>query len=298
MTAARPICVAVLAHNEERRIEACLRSLPLGDARVAIHVVVNGSTDRTATIARAIAGEADNLSVHEYAVAGKAHSWNRFLFDWLDAFYEVHVFVDGDAVVVPGSIDALAASLRSNCQANAASALPMNGRRVKYYQQEMRLDHGLFGDLYALRGRFLEEMKVQGIRLPDDLVGDDGLICAMAKTDLKNESNWRDARVVVCETAGFLCEPVSLFRPEGWRMQYRRMISYSIRHFQNAIIGPIMRTQGPRGLPQLLSPLYADAMSGMCPRVSFPAIWFDHQALRRMRQQEKPDGAEQVPAPR
>ncbi len=40
--------IAVMAHNEERRIARCLASLPLGDPLVAVHAVVNGSRDRTA----------------------------------------------------------------------------------------------------------------------------------------------------------------------------------------------------------------------------------------------------------
>jgi glycosyltransferase involved in cell wall biosynthesis len=285
VNAPAPICVIVLAHDEERRIETCLRSLPLGDPAVAIHVVVNGSTDHTEKIARRIAAETTNVAVHSYLEGGKSRSWNAFLFDRLDAFHEVHVFVDGDAEVVPGSIEALAALLRSDAKANAASALPMNGRKVERYQQAMRREHGLFGDLYALRGNFLERMKAQAIRLPDDLVGDDGLICALAKADLNDESHWDSARVLVCETAGFLCEPFSFWQPTTWRMQYRRMINYSVRHFQNLMITAIMRDAGPNGLPRKLSAIYATMLPDMRPRASLLTLWFDRQALKWMRRQ-------------
>ena len=53
--------VAVLAHNEERRIARCLASLPLGDPSIDVHVGVNGSRDRTAQIARGF----DWVTVHE-----------------------------------------------------------------------------------------------------------------------------------------------------------------------------------------------------------------------------------------
>ncbi len=61
-----------MAHNEEARIAKCLNSLPLGNPDVVIHVVVNGSTDRTAEIARALAAGTDNIVVHEYAEGGKS----------------------------------------------------------------------------------------------------------------------------------------------------------------------------------------------------------------------------------
>lgn len=277
-----PICVTVLAHNEEARIAACLASLPLSDPAVAIHVIVNGSTDDTAMIAEAVAARADNIRVHVYPQGGKARSWNRFLFDDLDAFHRFHIFVDGDAEVLPGSVAALAAILEANPMANAAAGLPMNGRRVATYQQQMRREHGLFGDLYALRGSFLARMKAAAIRLPDDVIGDDGLICAMAKTDLADESHWDDTRVAVCESAGFLCAPVRLASPASWRMQYRRMINYSVRHFQNRMISAIMRETGPAGLPRLLAERYPHALPGMAPRADLRFVWFDRIALRRM----------------
>jgi hypothetical protein len=277
-----PVCVAVLAHNEASRIATCLKSLPLGDAGFAIHVLINGSTDATAAIARQVAASAGNVTVHDYVEGGKARSWNRFLFDDLAAFHDVHLFVDGDAEVVAGSVQALVAELARNPAANAAAGLPMNGRKMAHYQQAMRADHGLFGDLYALRGDFLARMKALAIRLPEDLVGDDGLICAMAKTDLGDESQLQHARVVVCGDAGFLCAPVSLMSPSSWRMQYRRMISYSVRHFQNLIISEIMRANGPAALPRRLAQLYADQLPNMKPRPDARLWLFDRIALRLM----------------
>ena len=274
MTAAAPICIAVLAHQEEARIAFCLNSLPLGDDGVVIHVIVNGSSDRTATIARDIAGHHTNVTVHEFVDGGKSLSWNRFMFDTLAGFHPVHVFV--------GSIASLALALTSDPRANAVSALPLNGRKVEHYRQAMRREHGLFGDLYALRGDFLARMKAKNIRLPEDLVGDDGLLAAMAKTDLENEDNWDDSRVVVCEDAGFLCEPVRLADPLSWRLQYRRMINYSVRHWQNRMISEIMRSAGPKGLPKQLLELYPVELPDCNPRASFPEILFDRLALRRM----------------
>lgn len=275
------ICLAVLAHNEERRIAACLASLLSQAGEATIHVLVNGASDRTAEIARAI--PAANLQVHEFAEGGKARTWNRFVFDRLDAFADVHVFVDGDAEVAPGSIAALAAALAGDDHASLASALPLNGRGAERYRDRMRAEHGVFGDLYAVKGTFLARMKAAGIRLPDDLVGDDGLVAAMAKTDLANEDRWDDARVTVCEGAGFLCEPVQAFRFRTIRMQYRRMISYSVRHFQNRIISRIMRGEGPSGLPRRLAAIYGDHRDLLVPRRSFPLRHFDRRALSRMR---------------
>lgn len=277
------IVIAVFAHNEAGRIAMCIESLPLGQAGIAIHVIVNGSSDASAAIARSYADAHPNLHVHDWPERGKARSWNRFVFEVLDDFAPVHVFVDGDAQVLPGSIAALVETLTRDRQAQAASALPMNGRLGRVYRRAMALEHGLFGDLYALRGAFLARMKETGTRLPEDLVGDDGLLAALAKCDLGKEESWDDARVAVCAEAGFLCEPVRLARPASWLMQIRRMGSYSRRHFQNLMISTIMERHGPAGLPSNLASIYSRHLPAMRPRYHPALWWFDRQALQRMR---------------
>lgn len=271
------ICVIVLAHNEERRIAACLDSLPIGQDGLAVHVVVNGSSDRTAEIARGHLG----VTVHDWEQGGKSRSWNRIMLETPGIEADAYVFVDGDAEVVPGSIEALHRALAAP-GVNAASGLPTNGRKFQEYRSSMIRDHGLFGDLYALSGDFVERLRASGLRLPGDLIGDDGLIGALAKTDLGHEREWRNDRVEPVETAGFVCEPVSL-NLASLQMQAKRMRNYSTRHFQNRIITAIMRSQGPSGLPARLADLYPQYLPGFRPRLDPRYYWFDRQALAQMR---------------
>lgn len=276
MSDSLPVAIAVMAHNEEQRIARCLESLPLGEAGYDIHVVVNGTTDRTAQIARGFAG----VTVHDWEQGGKSRSWNRFVFDTPVPSARHFVFVDGDAQVQSGSISALVKRLNEG-GVNAASAFPGNGRRVEAYREEMRREHGLFGDLYALHGNFVARMREADIRLPDDLIGDDGLLCALAKTDLGNEDDWQDARVATVESAAFLCDPVRL-TPTDLLLQARRMRNYSLRHFQNRIVSDIMRGPGPTALPDRLASLYAHYLAQFRPRLDPRLWWFDRQALAAM----------------
>jgi glycosyltransferase involved in cell wall biosynthesis len=285
MEAAVKIVVAVLAHNEERRIGACLASLPLDDPAVAIHVVVNGSTDRTVAIAREL-GQGQGrgrIAVHDWPEGGKARSWNRFLFDTPGVEGDVFVFVDGDAEVTPGSVVALAAALAADPAVKATAGMPQNGRRAAQYRAEMTASRGLFGDLYALSGNFVVRLRASGIRLPADLIGDDSLIGALAKTDLADERDWRDERIEPCPGAGFLCQPASLTSPRSWHIQYRRMINYSARHFQNGIVSAVMRGEGPAALPARMADLYPLWLGQFRPRRHPVWWWFDRRALARMR---------------
>ncbi len=276
-------CVAVLAHNEERRIATCLRSLRDQVEDAEVHVLVNGSRDRTAEVARSCATDFAALTVHDWPEGGKARSWNRFVFDTVGTGYDCYVFVDGDAEVRAGSLPAMRRLHAGRPGTNAVAGLPLNGRNRAVYQQAMREERGFFGDLYLLDARLVRRMRDSGLRLPDDVIGDDGLLGVLARTDLQAEDAWDRERVAVCEDAGFYAETVSPARPDLLSMQHKRMTTYSVRHFQNSIIAEIMRRDGPAGLPRRMASLYPDYLPRFRPRRRFPEWYFDRLALRRMR---------------
>ena len=65
-------------------------------------------------------------------------------------------------------------------------------------------------------------------------------------------------------------------------MQYKRLINYSVRHFQNIIISSIMRGPGPQALPPRLAVLYGEWLPRLRARPGLVQGWFDARALRRM----------------
>jgi len=276
------VAVAIFAHQEERRIGRCLASLPLDRPDTIFHVLVNGTTDATAERAREAAGGRANVIVHDIAQGGKSRTWNHAVHDLLTGRESAVIFMDGDSEFIPGSIDALVADLAAHPAANAVAGLPMNGRMAAVYQAGLRAEGGLFGDLYALSGRFVAAIRDRGLRLPEDLIGDDGLVASLAHTDLQADSHWVHNRVLACDGAGFLCEQVSLLRPASWVMQYRRLTSYSVRFFQNRILSDIMTREGPAGLPARLATLYGEWLPRWRPRPGLTG-WFDRKALARMR---------------
>ncbi|WP_022682201.1 glycosyltransferase [Sphingobium bisphenolivorans] len=278
------VAVGIFAHQEERRIAACLASLPLDRPGTLFHVLVNGSKDATAERAREAAGGRANVLVHDLPSGGKSRTWNRFIHELLTGEEEAVICLDGDAQIRAGSIDALAKTLTDGPRLNAAAGMPLNGRSAAAYRESLRHDRGLFGDLYALSGFFVRSIRQQELRLPEDLIGDDGLVAAWAHTNLGPDAAWDRDRIMPCEAAGFLCEPVSLLHPATIRMQYCRLINYSVRFFQNRIISDIMAREGPQGLPVRLSSLYPQWLPRFRPR-ALPTGWFDRKALARMRGQ-------------
>ncbi|MFC3441044.1 glycosyltransferase family A protein [Sphingobium rhizovicinum] len=276
------LTVAIFAHQEERRIGLCLASLPLDRPDTLFHVLVNGTTDATVERAKAAAGARPHVIVHDIAQGGKSRTWNHAVHHLLTGAEDAVVFMDGDAEITPGSFDALVADLAAHPDANASAGMPMNGRMAQVYRDGLKAEGGLFGDLYALSGRFVAAIRARGLRLPDDLIGDDGLVAAWAHTDLKDDSHWVHDRVRHCDGAGFLAEQVSIARPSTWAMQYKRLINYSVRFFQNRIVSDIMTREGPSGLPARLASLYADWLPRWRPRPGLTG-WFDRKALQRMR---------------
>lgn len=276
------LAVAIFAHQEERRIGACLASLPLDRPDTIFHILVNGTTDATVERARAAAGGRAHVIIHDIVQGGKSRTWNHMVHSLLTGGEDTVIFMDGDAQIAPGSFDALVADLAAHPHANAAAGMPMNGRMAQAYRDGLRAEGGLFGDLYALSGPFVAAIRARGLRLPDDLIGDDGLVAAWAHTGLQSDSDWVHDRVLACEGAGFLAEQVSLARPSTWVMQYKRLTNYSVRFFQNRIVSDIMTREGPDGLPARLASLYPLWLPRFRPRPG-PTGWFDRKALARMR---------------
>jgi glycosyltransferase involved in cell wall biosynthesis len=272
--------VVIFAHNEERRIAGCINSLPLTSDTFEFHLLVNGTTDQTAAIARGLTGHFSHFHIHDLPEGGKARTWNHFVDHLFDEAAPAVLFVDGDAEVVPGALEAMVETLAANPQANGVNALPLAGRKQDAYREQMLEDHGLFGALYGLGGAFLNRLKASGIRLPLDLIGDDGLIAALAKTSLQDESHWDKTRIANCPAARFRFEVADWRVPATWGQQWRRMVNYSVRRYQNMIISNIMRGPGPAGLPATMRETYAAHMHLFDIRAAHAP--FDWLAKRRI----------------
>jgi glycosyltransferase involved in cell wall biosynthesis len=274
------VLVAIFAHNEERRIAGCINSLPVESDSFAFHLLVNGTTDRTVEIARSLTAKYANFHIHDLPLGGKARTWNHFVDTLFVNTVPACLFVDGDAVVMPGALEAMIATLAASPHANGVNAMPVTGRNQAAYRQTIIDDHGIFGALYGLSGPFLARLKASGIRLPHDLIGDDGLIGALAKTDLQAEAQWQKERIANCPTAEFAFEETDWRVPTTWGLQFHRLVNYSVRRYQNQIISDIMRHPGPAALPATMAETYAAHWPSFQIRLKYAL--FDWLAKRRM----------------
>jgi glycosyltransferase involved in cell wall biosynthesis len=256
----------VLAHNEEKHIIGCLRSIVEGQPRgkLEVYVMANGCTDRTEALTRAFAEEHPEVRLVTIALGDKCNAWNVFIHETVPAHCRgraVYFFMDGDARCVPGSLDAMARALAREAHAHAASAPPASGRNAEHDARELLGERGLVANLYALRGKFVERLIALDVRLPLGLEGDDGLLGALVKWDLAPDQRQFDhARIVPCPEAGFAFDQVPLTDPSAWRTYWRRAVRYGRRAYEFELLGPRLKDEGLAALPVDIRSLYVDAM--------------------------------------
>lgn len=196
--------LGILAHNEERHIGALLTDLwrqtwlqsdsRLGQA-LEILCVVNGSTDRTAAVAREFFSAhplpAVSARVVEIERAGKANAWNQYVHEFSSPEAQVLFLVDAD-VALPSTdtLALLAKALEQNPTAVVAVDQPVKdfaaraetGSKARLSRSAAELaavgPPKLCGQLYAARASSLRK-----IRIPEGLLVEDGFIKAMLLTD-------------------------------------------------------------------------------------------------------------------
>jgi len=257
--------VMVLAHNEAKNIVACLDSIYAAEPGQAfsIFVMANGCTDDTERIVDEYAKTHRGVKLVSIAMADRCNAWNVFMHETVPAHVpgrNVYFFMDGDCRACPGSFSELAKGLAENPAANAAGAPPMCGRDRERDARGLVENHCIVANLYALSGRFVQDIQAKGVRLPLGLdAADDGLIGALAKWDLDPRREWDDNRVIPCPKAGFLFDSLSPTNLKQWKQYWRRLVLYGRRHYDNQLLGQRLKREGIGGMPERISDLYSDA---------------------------------------
>ena len=194
------IAVCILAKDEARSIDRCLRQLAAqsfireATGQIDIHVVANGCTDDTAEVASGCAGLFSNtratLHVHDLQPGGKSRSWNRAVHKLTNASVDTFVFVDADISLTDDMVIAgLLATLARDHRLTACTGFPIKDVAVKanktiidrfslIISKRTRHVGAINGSLYVARAKALRT-----IWLPDQTPGEDGFLNAMIATD-------------------------------------------------------------------------------------------------------------------
>jgi glycosyltransferase involved in cell wall biosynthesis len=273
--------VGIFAHNEERVILECLRSVDQPGVRP--FVLLNGCTDGTERVVEAFVREGGRAEIVRIARGDKANAWNVFVHE-AGPPADVWYFVDADVTIEAGAFEALANTLRRHPGANAAAAVPRSGRSRAWMTQLVTVERLLMGNLYALNGAFVDRLRHRGTRMPVGYIGEDGWITSMAKWDGDPAGPWREDRVEPSPEAGYSYRSFSPMVPSDWRKYWRRRVRYSLRHFQHLLLREALLEGGLPAMPADIADLYVRRASVSKLRPRPREFVFDWLALRAIRQ--------------
>ncbi len=191
--------IAIFAHNEERCLPDLLNDLARQDILQAhgggsVTVLENGSSDRTAQVAREWMEERSipgwDFKVECFPEGGKARTWNRWVHEFCPTGADPLIFLDGDIRLTDESlIGQLLETLETHPKAQGVSDTPMKDVEARQESLRNRISSQsselarigpaqLCGQCWAGRAETLRQ-----IHLPNGLLVEDGFLKAMIVTD-------------------------------------------------------------------------------------------------------------------
>lgn len=284
--------VAVFAHNEAAHISACLRSLQesgLGP-NDRIHVLINGSTDRTAEVVTGMAAEDARILPVVIPLGDKANAWSYYVNYLAAADVRLHLFVDGDVRVSPGALPMIERALSAHPEALAASTLPRGGRSARRWSARILREHGMPGNFYALPGETLARIQALSVNMPVGLIGDDPLLRWLLLHDFTPNGPVDRSRIRPVPGAHFDYESLPMTSLSGLRALIARQLRYQLRDLQMNLLLRHLRTHGLAAMPRRIDGLYDQAtpMLALRGRFSLRKVAFLYTYLRARGHRARP----------
>jgi glycosyltransferase involved in cell wall biosynthesis len=279
------VSIAVFAYNEEARITACLDAIAAcaAEARLLVHVLINGCTDSTEAMVRCHPAPGIDLRPVVIRRGDKANAWNHYTHEVAPEDAAIHLFTDGDMVLGRGSVAGFLDAFAAAPYANACAGLPASGRSRDAFRDKLVQNRELAGNLYAVRGACLMEFRRRGIRLPFGLFGEDGLVTTLIKWNLDTTGPRDDRRVIVTDAATFGYEPLSPWRPGDLATYRKRKMRYAVRQQQANMLYPLLFAEGTGAMPEHVLDLYRARQDSLGLEWNGLDTWFDWLARRRIR---------------
>jgi hypothetical protein len=230
------VSIGILAHNEESRISATLRSAFVQDVfkrfTTELIIVANGCSDRTAFLATRMLNQhpptlSTSARVEEIAVAGKANAWNQFVHHFSSRQASFLVLMDADiALTSEDTISSMVSTLDTTPEAVVCVDQPLKDIQIKTKRSLFERvlvattptinpnDVPLCGQIYCVRSA-----EARLIKLPIEITCEDGFLRALLLTrGFTAPENLR--RIVLDRNASHTFESVAklreLFKHERW----------------------------------------------------------------------------------
>ena len=255
--------LAVFAHNEARRIRQALESAVAAASGYPLEIVVlaNGCTDDTVGRVRACAATIPDLTIVEIPIADKANAWTVAMHDLRDgldsSLVDVQFFMDGDVRLLPDALPRLASAFAAAPTAKAVGGMPATGRDRDAWRDRMTRHGSIAGNLYALRGSFVRDVRNRALRMPVGLIGEDRFLSWLVENQLGDGPSADSAPQVVFHVeAEFAFDSLSPLHLSDYRTYLRRKWRYGLRGAQIEMLIPLLRRGGMSALPAHVDQLY------------------------------------------
>jgi hypothetical protein len=135
--------------------------------------------------------------------------------------------------------------------------MPATGRDRDAWRERMTRHGTLAGNLYALRGRFVDEVRTRGIRMPIGLIGEDWLVSWLVEHRLgRGPAADGEPQMVFHVDAEFSFDSLSPWRLRDQRTYLRRKWRYALRAVQMEMLVPLIRRDGAAAMPRTVEELY------------------------------------------
>ena len=257
-----------------------------------IDVIVNGNRALADALGAALAQQANRaaspIRVWFIRLGDKAHAWNEYVFRiWPGS--ETAFFIDGYAQVMPDALHLIDAGLRDAPEKLGGSGVVSMGRSAESRPEK----RGVHGNLFALKGDVLAQLRKRGFRLPLGIYRNESLIFAVLAFGLDPAKNaWDDRRILIHPQATWSFRPLQLWRPADLRAQLRRILRQSQGKLENMAVRQhlAIAKKPPERLPRTILELvlaWLDAFPADARKV-FLADPLSLLAARRMRR-ARPD---------
>ncbi len=285
----------VIARDEAARLDSCLRHVvdEMRDIPACLTIIVNGSTDRSAEIARRfVTDSAIPAQAFDIAFGDKSNAWNQFVHT-LAPRASAHIFVDGYAYVVPGSFAALSAALDAAPDANAATGLSSGRPNAERLSEVMIREGGLHGSLHALRDTFLRRIRACELRIPVGHYRGDGLIGSFAMHNCDCvQFPWDRRRIAPVPTATWRGPDPSL---RQLARHGRRLINQARGKLESRAVRSVIYPGGFGALPRFSDEMLRDYLKLHPEARPAPTDITGRFALRRLTTPRTPSDADLVP---
>lgn len=239
--------IAIFAAREsaatlDEVVHAAAEACSTNDA--VIDVLVNGNQKLACDLVKRLDKDKDanwpqtnvRINVWFIELGDKAQTWNTYVHQ-LYRGSKIAFFVDGYARPNSNAFLELCLGLRLDRKAQAASGVPTMGLSAQRLTSSLLRNGGIHGNLFALTGETMNEIRRRGFRLPMGLYRTDSLIGAAINFKFDPSRNdWDSTQIRVQPSATWRFRPLRWWRMRDIRTHLKRMARQSQGVLENMAV--------------------------------------------------------------